>query len=88
VLDCGGARRTTLRGRENIRKRYLIHAACANLSLLVRRLVGVGTPRQALAGPHGPDSALLHAIFGILTVLTALWAEIGGTNRPLTAPGT
>jgi hypothetical protein len=44
VLDCGGARRTTLRGRENIRKRYLVQAACANLSLLMRRLVGVGTP--------------------------------------------
>jgi transposase len=35
VLDCGGARRTTLRGRENIRKRYLIQAACANLSLKI-----------------------------------------------------
>ena len=49
VLDCGGARRTTLRGRENIRKRYLIQAACANLSLLMRHLAGTGTPKQALA---------------------------------------
>lgn len=31
VLDCGGARRTTLRGRENIRKRYLIQAASEGL---------------------------------------------------------
>jgi transposase len=49
VLDCGGARRTTLRGRENIRKRYLIQAACANLSLLMRHLGQAGTPKQALA---------------------------------------
>lgn len=49
VLDCGGARRTTLRGRANIRKRYLMQAACANLSLLLRTLLGVGTPKQALA---------------------------------------
>jgi len=49
VLDCGAARRTTLRGRGNIRKRYLIQAACANLSLLMRTLTGLGTPKQALA---------------------------------------
>lgn len=53
VLDRGGGRRTTLRGRANIRKRYLIQAACANLSLLMRTLWKVGTPKQALAGvPH------------------------------------
>lgn len=63
VLDCGGARRTTLRGRENIRKRYLVQAACANLSLLMRHLVGVGTPRQAMAGPNSLISALICAIF-------------------------
>jgi transposase len=58
VLDCGGARRTTLRGRENIRKRYLIQAACANLSLLMRHLIGVGTPKQALAVPHALEITL------------------------------
>jgi transposase len=36
VLACRGARRTTLRGRQNIRKRYMIQAACANISLLMR----------------------------------------------------
>ncbi|MGH7472084.1 MAG: transposase [Longimicrobiales bacterium] len=49
VLDAGGARRTTLRGRENIRKRYLLQAMAANLSLLLRTLTGIGTPKQALA---------------------------------------
>ncbi len=49
VLDCGGARRMTLRGTANIKKRYLIQAACANVSLLMRRVFGVGTPKQALA---------------------------------------
>src|SRR5690625_1308254 len=58
VLDCGGARRTTLRGRENVRKRYLIQAACYNLSLLMRRLAGIGTPKQALAAAGGAFSAL------------------------------
>jgi transposase len=70
VLDCGGARRTTLRGRANIRKRYLIQAACANLSLLMRHLVGVGTPKQALAGPHDPGSSLVQLLLRLLGILS------------------
>lgn len=71
VLDCGGARRTTLRRRENIRKRYLIQAACANLSLLMRRLMGVGTPKQALAGAYAASIAIVALIFGIIAAPSA-----------------
>lgn len=49
VLDDGGARRTTLRGRENILKRYLVQAACLNLSILLRHLFGAGTLKQTWA---------------------------------------
>ena len=63
VLDCGGARQTTLRGRANIRKRYLVQAAGANLSLLMRHLLGVGTPKQALAGAWALTVFLFWAIF-------------------------
>lgn len=49
LLDCGGARRTTLRGRINIKKRYMVQAMGVNLSLLMRALIGIGTPKQALA---------------------------------------
>lgn len=46
VLDrCGGMRRTWLRGRENVHKRYLIHVAGFNLALLMRQKFGFGTPR-------------------------------------------
>lgn len=51
VLDYGGARRTTLRGRENIKKRYLVQAACLNLSILLRKTLGIGTVKQAWAAP-------------------------------------
>ena len=44
-LDRGGMRRTWLRGRENVHKRYLLHVAGHNLSLLMRKLIGAGTPR-------------------------------------------
>lgn len=49
VLDAGGMRRTTLRGLENLNKRHQIAAACYNLSQLLRRLYGVGTPKQWVA---------------------------------------
>ena len=52
VLDYGGARRTTLRGRENILKRYLIQAACLNLSILLRTTLGIGTVNRP--GPPPP----------------------------------
>ncbi len=53
TLDRGGMRRTWLRGRENVHKRYLLHVAGHNLSLLMRQLIGAGTPRQAVAGGYG-----------------------------------
>ena len=43
-------RRATLKGTENLTKRYKIAAACFNLSLLMRSLLGVGTPKQWMAG--------------------------------------
>ena len=41
----GGMRRVHLRSHTNIRKRLLIHVSGFNLGLLMRRLIGVGTPR-------------------------------------------
>src|SRR5829696_9209201 len=49
ILDRGGLRRTWLRGRENVHKRYLIHVAGHNLGLLMRLLIGAGTPKEAVA---------------------------------------
>jgi len=43
----GGMRRTWLRGRENVHKRYLVHAAGHNLGILMRALFGAGTPLEA-----------------------------------------
>jgi len=43
--DTGGMRRTHLRGHDNIMKRLLIHVGASNLGLLMRKEVGVGTPR-------------------------------------------
>ena len=48
-LDRGGMRRTWLRGRQNVHKRYLVHVAGHNLGILMRLLIGAGTPREVAA---------------------------------------
>ena len=75
-LDRGGMRRTWLRGRENVHKRYLLHVAGHNLSLLMRQLIGAGTPREAVAGGYG-------GIFVLLTPTGAMAGRTGGlAKRP------
>jgi phosphotransferase system HPr-like phosphotransfer protein len=46
TLDRGGMRRAWLRGRDNLHKRYLVHVAGYNLGLIMRLMIGVGTPRE------------------------------------------
>src|ERR1700735_1055684 len=58
MYETGGMRRTHLRGHDNIIKRLLIHAGAFNLSLIMRKLLGRGTPR----GFQGRRNALLNVI--------------------------
>ena len=44
--ETGGMRRCHLRGRDNIMKRQLVHVGAFNLSLILRKLLGAGTPRE------------------------------------------
>jgi hypothetical protein len=55
-------RRVHLRGHTNIRKRLLIHAGAFNLGLLMRQLIGVGTPR----GLQGRLRAVLVALLTLI----------------------
>ena len=75
TLETGGMRRAYLRMRENILKRYLVHVAAFNLSLVMRAIFGVGTPRElrgrleaALAALH---QALLRLVDNVCLVLVA-----------------
>jgi hypothetical protein len=63
-------RRAWLRGRENLRKRYLVHVAGYNLGLIMRLLVGAGTPRGFLAGASAHLLLLATADGAVLVVLT------------------
>src|SRR3954462_11923651 len=70
TLDRGGMRRAWLRGRENLKKRYLVHVAGYNLGLIMRLLVGAGTPREFLAGASAHLLALATADGAALVTLT------------------
>ena len=66
LYETGGMRRVYLRGHANIRKRVLIHAGGFNLGLLMRHLIGVGTPR-------GLQGRLVAAMAALLVLIRSLW---------------
>ena len=67
LYETGAMRRTHLRGHANILKRLLVHIGGFNLGLLMRTLVGVGTPR----GLQGRLSSLMALIVARLIDLVA-----------------
>ena len=74
LYETGGMRRVHLRGHMNIRKRLLIHTAGFNLGLLMRQLIGVGTPR-------GLQGRLLAIVTTLLGLTGSLWERIRGHGR-------
>jgi transposase len=67
AYDTGGMRRTHLRGHANIAKRVLVHLAAFNLSLMMRRLIGIGTPR-GLQDRGAACAAWLKTFWRVLTI--------------------
>ena len=58
AYETGALRRLYVRGKQNVQKRLLLQAAACNLALLLRTMIGVGTPR-----------ALQDAVTNLLIVL-------------------
>ncbi|EDM77045.1 transposase, IS5 family, truncation [Plesiocystis pacifica SIR-1] len=74
LYTTGGLRRVHLRRHDNILKRLLIHAGGFNLSLLMRKLVGVGSPRSL----QGRLAAFLWPLLGLLDAVVArVCLEVG-----------
>ncbi len=69
LYETGRLRRVHLRGHRNILKRVLLHAAALNLGLLMRTLVGVGTPRSL----QGRVVALVSTIRSLIRLLASVW---------------
>ncbi len=68
ILDRGGMPRTHPRGRENVRKRFLLHVVGHNLSLLMRQLAGAGIPKETVGRAKG--------IIFVLTVPNLAFASL------------
>jgi transposase len=76
ILDCGGMRRATLRGWENLNKRFKLAAAFYNLSQLMRQIFGFGTPKQLTALARALFSLLGDLLSLIATKMTKLAAQL------------
>jgi transposase len=84
LYDTGGMRRTHLRGHTNILKRLLIHAGGFNLGLLLRAILGVGTPRGLQDRGGRVVAALLdliHIVRDPLTVKVFTWWSIPASRH-------
>jgi len=66
AYETGGMRRVYLRGRKNVLKRVLIHVGALNLSLVMRKLQGKGTPRGWQGYSPGAVLAFLRLRMGAL----------------------
>jgi transposase len=74
-------RRTHLRGHENILKRLLIHAGGFNLGLLVRSILGVGTPR----GLQGRIAAVIATMWVLVAVAQRRFTPLRTVRRVMMA---
>jgi transposase len=72
ILDAGGMRRTTLRGWENLNKRFKLAAAFYNLSQLMRLLFGFGTPKQLAAAMERGGRSLFCRLAAVLILVPAM----------------
>src|SRR5713226_8541802 len=76
ACQTGGMRRVHLRGRANILKRYQVHVAALNLGIILRSLIGLGTPR----GFQGRKALLAHALSSLLSMrdlIHSLFDQLG-----------
>ena len=80
VYDTGAMRPLHLRGRGNILKRLLIHVGAFNLSLLMRQLLGAGTPRDFAALVRTLESIVAAFETGGCAII-ALWRPSNALSR-------
>ena len=81
LYDTGGMRRTHLRGHTNILKRLLIHAGGFTLGLVMRHLIGIGTPR----GLQGRLAAVIATLWVLLSSVRRRVTKISWSHRLMKA---
>src|SRR5256885_6119543 len=73
LYETGGMRRVHLRRHPNILKRLLVHVAAFNLGLVMRQMLGRGTPR-------GLQGCPLDLLLALLRLLTDVWTRRLGSE--------
>jgi len=71
AYETGALRRLYVRGKGNVQKKLLVQAAACNLALLLRKMIGAGTPR-----------ALQDGVAGLLIVLLRLLSTTRVDSEP------
>jgi transposase len=77
AYETGALRRLYVRGKQNVQKRLLLQAAGCNLALLLRKMMGAGTPRAL----HDVVADLFFVLLRLISAINA----IPVTSRPLSA---
>ena len=76
LYETGGMRRTHLRGHANILKRLFVHIGGFNLGLLMRTIIGVGTPR----GLQGRLATVVAIFVALSNHLVDRWRHVGASG--------
>ena len=77
AYETGALRRLHVRGKQNVQKKLLLQAAACNLALLLRKMIGAGTPRAL-------QDLVAHLFFLLLRLISASSA-ISAPPRSLSA---
>src|SRR5208283_4278232 len=68
-----------VRGRKNVLKRLQLHAAAANLGIVMRKILGAGTPRSL----QGRRAALLGLFPALMATLDRITLFVSVSPTPL-----
>lgn len=84
ALETGAMRRAHLRTHHKITKRYLIHTAAFNLGLVLRSMIGAGTPKglyERRSGLSGAINGIFRAIRWLLGLRAAQPSAFANEHR-------
>jgi transposase len=81
VCETGGARRTWIRGKEEVSKYYQLRALAFNLGVIMRMLFGIGKPRVLQGGLAGAREAILWLFWAFTTAILRIFAPPRRTTR-------
>ncbi len=83
--ETGAMRCYQLRGHENILKRQLVHVGAFNLSLILRKLLGAGTPRELKNRAGEVFGRFLRLLLCLMTAVSPVRRLAVAVDQPLSS---